>query len=175
MTNTTQRQRTHAPVQGWPAGIPWSLHLEAYAGYCKKWRPQPSLIEGGCRGGFHVDELDEFIPGWRDRASEIVALRARIAQLEGKTPVVQPDDTLAKIAEVAACFGDDWPDVEGEPEVLRRVKWAARQLKAAQERAPLTDERIQEIDDETHFHESPGWPMRFARAIEADVRKKPAP
>ena len=59
-----------APVQGCPGGIPWSLHLEAYAVYCKKWSPQPALIdlEGrNCRGGFHVNELDEFIPGWRDR------------------------------------------------------------------------------------------------------------
>lgn len=41
----------------------------------------------------------------------------------------EASSTLAKIAEVAACFGADWPDVDGEPEVLRRVKWAARQLK----------------------------------------------
>lgn len=91
-----------------------------------------------------------------------------------RLPAAQPD-TLAKIAEVAACFGADWPDVEGEPEVLRRVKWAARQLKAAQEHPLLTDERISEIDDETHFHESPDWLRRFARAIEAEARKKPAP
>ncbi len=92
----------------------------------------------------------------------------------GMVPAAQPGSTLAQIGAVAACFGDDWPDVPGEPEVLRRVKWAARQLKA-QESAPLTDERIREIDDETHFHESPDWPRRFARSIEAEVRKKPAP
>lgn len=54
-----------APVQGYAPGIPWSMHLRAYEAYSKKWRPQPALIEGGCRGGFAVDELDEFIPGWR--------------------------------------------------------------------------------------------------------------
>lgn len=46
---------------------------------------------------------------------------------------------------------------------------------AAQEHKPLTDERIREIDDETHFHEAPDWPVRFARAIEAEIRKKAAP
>lgn len=51
----------------------------------------------------------------------------------------------------------------------------AKQAKAAQERKPLTDERIREIDDETHFHEAPDWPVRFARAIEAELRKAPAP
>lgn len=73
-----------APVQGYSAGIPWSLHLEAYDAYCKKWRPQPALIEGGCRGGFHTDELDEFVPGWRERASEVFALRATVATLQAR-------------------------------------------------------------------------------------------
>ena len=34
-------------------------------------------------------------------------------------------------------------------------------------RWPLTNEQIQSIDNSTHFHESPDWPIRFARAIEA--------
>lgn len=73
-----------APVQGWPAGIPWSLHLEAYAAYCKKWSPQPALIEGWCRGGFSTGELDGFIPGWRDRVSEITKLKTEIAALRAE-------------------------------------------------------------------------------------------
>jgi len=58
-----------APVQGFSAGIPWAMHLEAYDAYSKKWAPQPALIdlEGkNCRGGFSIGELDDFIPGWRD-------------------------------------------------------------------------------------------------------------
>ena len=79
MSNTPLPERKMAPVQGWPQGIPWSLHLEAYAAYCKKWSPQPALIEGWCRGGFGTKELDEFIPGWRERASEIAQLRSELA------------------------------------------------------------------------------------------------
>jgi hypothetical protein len=74
-----------APVQGWPQGIPWSLHLEAYAVYCKLYGAQPALIdlEGrGCRGGFGTRELDEFIPGWRDRVSEIALLRIQVKQAD---------------------------------------------------------------------------------------------
>jgi hypothetical protein len=59
-----------APVQGFAGGIPWALHLEAYDAYCKKYGAQPALIDLGgryCRGGFGVSELDEFVPGWRDR------------------------------------------------------------------------------------------------------------
>lgn len=74
-----------APVQGYAPGIPWPLHLEAYEAYCKKWSPQPALIdlEGrNCRGGFTTGELDEFVPGWRDRASEIARLRASHQRLK---------------------------------------------------------------------------------------------
>lgn len=81
MADIQPPERKIAPVQGWPQGIPWSLHLEAYAAYCKKWSPQPALIEGLCRGGFGTDELDEFIPGWRERASENAALRDELERL----------------------------------------------------------------------------------------------
>lgn len=76
-----------APVQGYSAGIPWAMHLRAYDAYCKMFSPQPAMIDlqgRNCRGGFHVNELDEFIPGWRDELSEITRLKARIAELEGK-------------------------------------------------------------------------------------------
>lgn len=65
-----------APVQGYSGGIPWSLHLEAYAVYCKRCGPQQALIEGWCRGGFHANELDEFIPGWRERAAAMKEQKA---------------------------------------------------------------------------------------------------
>lgn len=68
-----------APVQGYTPGIPWSMHLRAYDVYCKKFRSQPALIEGGCRGGFGVGELDMFIPGWREELSELHQLRKEVA------------------------------------------------------------------------------------------------
>jgi hypothetical protein len=74
-----------APVQGYAPGIPWSLQLEAYSAYEKKWGSQAALIDldrRGCRGGFGTKELDDLVPGWRDRVSEIAALRGRVAVLE---------------------------------------------------------------------------------------------
>lgn len=68
-----------APVQGYSAGIPWSMHLRAYDAYVKKWGRQEALIdlEGrNCRGGFSVGELDGFIPGWREELSDITRLTA---------------------------------------------------------------------------------------------------
>lgn len=69
-----------APVQGWAAGIPWDLHLEAYSVYCKKYGPQKALIEGWCRGGFATEELDVFIPGWRERSSHLARLDAAVSE-----------------------------------------------------------------------------------------------
>jgi hypothetical protein len=62
----TEPREKRAPVQGFPKGIPWEMHLRAYKEYCARFGSQPSLIEGWCRGGFHAGELDLFIPGWRD-------------------------------------------------------------------------------------------------------------
>jgi hypothetical protein len=70
----TKKTPLTAPVQGFPPGIPWALHLEAYSAYCKVYPPQLALIdfEGrNCRGGFDVQELDLFIPGWRERISTL--------------------------------------------------------------------------------------------------------
>lgn len=89
---TTPDTEKRAPVQGYPGGIPWAIHLEAYEVYCKRWGAQPALVdlEGrNCRGGFGTGELDDFIPGWRDRVSEfgklkaeVLALRAEVAALK---------------------------------------------------------------------------------------------
>lgn len=73
-----------APVQGYAAGIPWSMHLRAYDAYCKKYGPQAAMIdlEGrNCRGGFSTGELDDFIPGWREELSELRRLAASVERL----------------------------------------------------------------------------------------------
>lgn len=73
-----------APVRGYAQGIPWSLHLKAYNAYCKKYSPQEALIDlaaRGCRGGFAVEELNMFVPGWRDEVEELSLLRTQVANL----------------------------------------------------------------------------------------------
>lgn len=75
-----------APVQGYTPGIPWAMHLRAYDAYCAKFRPQQELIEGNCRGGFGVKELDMFIPGWREELSELHQLRAEVDRLRNAAP-----------------------------------------------------------------------------------------
>jgi hypothetical protein len=70
-----------APVQGYAAGIPWSMHLRAYDVYCKRYGAQEAMITGWCRGGFAVPELDMFIPGWREELSEVEKLKAQLRDL----------------------------------------------------------------------------------------------
>lgn len=110
----TDKSDKRAPVQGYPGGIPWAIHLEAYEVYCKRWGAQPALIdlEGrNCRGGFSVGELDDFIPGWRDRVSEfgllkaeVLALRAELAAL--KAQAAQPDGYQAGWDACMAAWAD---------------------------------------------------------------------
>lgn len=97
-----------APVQGYSAGIPWSMHLRAYDAYCKMYRPQPALIKGGCRGGFGTGELDMFIPGWREELSEIARLREKLAAVEGERDAARQalEHDRAKVITACNQFND---------------------------------------------------------------------
>jgi len=94
--NDTEKR---APVQGYAAGIPWSMHLRAYDVYCKRYGAQPALIdlEGrNCRGGFGCSELDMFIPGWREELSELTQLRAALHSAEtARDEAQERSDTTA--------------------------------------------------------------------------------
>jgi len=72
-----------APVQGYAPGIPWELHLKAYAVYCERYGPQKAMIEGWCRGGFGASELDMFIPGWRDEVDPINQMKRSLTTARG--------------------------------------------------------------------------------------------
>ena len=46
--------------------IPWSVAEQAFLGYVKKYGQGQSLETIAKRGGFGVEELDEFHPEWRE-------------------------------------------------------------------------------------------------------------
>jgi len=61
-----QRLSKTAPIQGDSRRLPWLMHLRAYHAYCRIHGSQQALITGNCRGGFYIEELNEFIPGWQE-------------------------------------------------------------------------------------------------------------
>ena len=95
-----------APVQDFPGGIPWEMHLRAYAAYCNLYDSQDALIdlEGrNCRGGFSISELDTFIPGWRNELTERTELLSEIDRLQAK---LEAADALANAGKM---FVDYYP------------------------------------------------------------------
>jgi hypothetical protein len=63
-------------VVAYPMQIPWSVAELAYSVYASRYGVGQSLeVLAGRGGGFGPGEMDEFLPGWRDRCDEIVRLR----------------------------------------------------------------------------------------------------
>lgn len=139
-----------APVQGFSAGIPWEMHLRAYDAYCKRWSPQPALIEGWCRGGFHVDELDGLIPGWREELSsvkrletELTAARAALTQTHERELELwaevdrlkaEPDTWKRYYCELIEEIYGERPEGENErPDPCQVVKSMRAQLQAKEQ------------------------------------------
>lgn len=103
-----------APVQGYSAGIPWSLHLRAWDRYAEKYGRSQSAKRLAERGGFGVSELDVFVPGWRDEVSEITRLQEALAAAEAGR--WQPIETAPKDGTrilLGNCFSEAerWPVV----------------------------------------------------------------
>jgi hypothetical protein len=84
----------------------------------------------------------------------VLALLDRVQELEA---------ALKKANGQAEHFEREW--------YLRGDKLEDLQAQLTAQREPLTDEQIQQIDDETPFHESPGWNLRFARNVLAAAAK----
>lgn len=65
-----------------PTCIPWSVAELAYSSYVRQFGRCQTLERIADRGGFSPNEMDEFVPDWRERSSEITSLRARAEQAE---------------------------------------------------------------------------------------------
>ena len=68
--------------------IPWALAEEAYAVYASRYGRQQSLARHAERGGFHVGEMDEFLPGWRDRVDPLKLALEEVARLDERCAAV---------------------------------------------------------------------------------------
>lgn len=63
----------------YPSHIPWSVAELAYPVYVNEYAGGGQSLERVAeRGGFGPNEMDLFLPDWRERCSEISSLRAEL-------------------------------------------------------------------------------------------------
>lgn len=86
-----------------PMTIPWSLAEKAYSAYTAKYGSRSSLEDFARRGGFGADELDYFVPGWRDEVSEITSLRSQLTEARVKIDQLEHSRELEKQWQKPAC------------------------------------------------------------------------
>lgn len=107
-----QQERGAAP---YPTRIPWSVADRAYSVYSAKYGRSQSLERLAERGGFAPSEMDMFLPGWREEASECVRLRAEVTLLTHKlitcsVAASHPDPDLSKRGK----YGGPWDSPQAE-------------------------------------------------------------
>ncbi len=78
-----ERRRDNA-IEPHPMSIPWSIAELAYSVYAKQYGTGQSLARLAERGGFHAGEMDQLLPDWRVRASELTAAQQRVTELESR-------------------------------------------------------------------------------------------
>jgi hypothetical protein len=109
-----KKQRAH------PMRIPWSVAEKAYSVYSARHGKDQSLERMAERGGFHLEEMDEYFPGWEAEASEIGRLRSALAAgAQGRI-----DEAV--LAERAACAASSW-----EPQQTELAWHIARKINAS--------------------------------------------
>lgn len=103
-----------------PTTIPWSVADLAYSVYSKKYGHRQSLKKLAVRGGFWSGEMDELLPDWRERCSEITALRAELSAKSAE---------LTK-AQAALAEQEGYVRVPKEPteDELRAISLALREM-----------------------------------------------
>lgn len=106
--------------------IPWGVAEMAYLVYAKRYGTSQSLERLAERGGFYVEEMDEFYPAWRDALIGFAKLRTRAEKAEKDCASLKEmlEATTKRLAELEAQLNT--------PEIFDFVKAAA--LEAAHQR-----------------------------------------
>lgn len=84
-----------------PTSIPWSVADKAYSTYRRLFGGSQSLERLSQRGGFSAGEMDMFHPTWREEASEVVALQAKLAAVTAERDELKT--TLARVLGATTC------------------------------------------------------------------------
>jgi hypothetical protein len=89
-TDTAREEEKQFPIQRpyraetkpYPLSIPWSVAELAYSVYISRYGSSQPLERLAERGGFHVLEMDELLPDWRERCDELAKLKAERDELK---------------------------------------------------------------------------------------------
>ena len=81
-------QRGERGVKPHPTRIPWHVADLAYSVYSARFGTSQSLERLAERGGFGPEEMDMFLPDWRERCDENARLKARVAELEAEVKIL---------------------------------------------------------------------------------------
>jgi hypothetical protein len=68
-------------VKAFPLRIPWDVAELAYSVYSSRYGTSQSLSRLAERGGFHVSEMDDMLPDWRERCDTIQRQAAELERL----------------------------------------------------------------------------------------------
>ncbi len=68
--------------------IPWWVAEQAYIVYASKYGDQQSLERLAERGGFGIEEMDEYYPRWREKCSLIAQLKSQLADSKQEADVM---------------------------------------------------------------------------------------
>lgn len=68
-------------VKPYPRKIPWSIAELAYSVYSSRYGDDQSLERLAERHGFAPEEMDDFVPDWREQCDKIMAARAALTKI----------------------------------------------------------------------------------------------
>lgn len=68
--------QTQRGAKAHPLWIPWSVAELAYSVYAGRYGKDQSLKRLAERGGFGPNEMDHFLPDWRERCDQLIVLRS---------------------------------------------------------------------------------------------------
>jgi hypothetical protein len=72
--------QTQKGAEPHPLRIPWELAELAYSVYASRYGRSQSLERLAERGGFGPNEMDMFVPGWRDKCSRITKIEKALEE-----------------------------------------------------------------------------------------------
>lgn len=78
--------------------IPWSVAELAYSVYASRYGNGQTLERLAERGGFGPEEMDDLLPGWRERCDELASLRAQLADRDKAIAVLAKENRILTLS-----------------------------------------------------------------------------